>query len=199
MSQVAFLFSWDTLSYFFLSSPRVCWCQLPRWLNICRFPFLRAFIIIIIIYFFVSWWFLSGVWETASLLNFPEPFSSILSDLNALVWLVSSLPLISKFLSLFTNPFQIDSSVPTTWYNRHLHLPKFFVLCEGLGTYLSFCLTSVIPYDLPGRQCPLFGRFSFFLSFTITRSGRLIEIRWSVLYQNPRKSLSLLLVLLKII
>ena len=38
-----FSFSWKALFLFFILSPIVCWCPLPIFLRICRFPFLRAF------------------------------------------------------------------------------------------------------------------------------------------------------------
>ena len=36
---------------------------------------------------------------------------------------------------------------------------------QGLRTYLSFHLLSVLPYNQPYNQSPLFGRFSFFFLF----------------------------------
>ena len=54
----------------------------------------------------------------------------------------------------------------------------FSVLLQGLRTYLSFRFLLVLPRGQPEQQSPLFSRFSFLL--TITKSGRLAEIRWSV-------------------
>ena len=53
----------------------------------------------------VSWWSFTGVWVTASLLKFPGFFSMFWLNLNnAVVWMVSTRPLISKFSSPFINP-----------------------------------------------------------------------------------------------
>ena len=65
----------------------------------------------------------------------------ILADLNnAVVWIVSTRPLISK-----------SSTVPLlipwwlyqehNWYNRHFHVPQFF---QGRGTYPSFRFLSIL-------------------------------------------------------
>ena len=56
---------------------------------------------------------------------------------------------------------------------------SFSVLLQDLGTYLSSRFSSVLPCVQPERQSPLFGMFIFFL-FSITWSGLLAEIRWSV-------------------
>ena len=53
----------------------------------------------------------------------------------------------------------------------------FSGLKRGLGTYLSFNFLLPLRCDQPERQSPQSGRFSL---FTITRYGRLVEIRWSV-------------------
>ena len=66
-----------------------------------------AIIIIIIITPFrvfhtgVSWWFLIKIWMTTSVFKSPGLYLSILTDLNnAIVWMVSTRPLISKSSSL---------------------------------------------------------------------------------------------------
>ena len=76
---------------------------LIMWLTVYYyFTILRFF------YTSVSWGFSTGVWLTASLLKSPQvsrTLFSILADQNdALVWLVSTRPLISKSFSPCTNP-----------------------------------------------------------------------------------------------
>ena len=58
----------------------------------------------------------------------------------------------------------------------------------GPGTYLYFRLFSIYSMVRKGRQSPLFCRFSF-LFLTITRSGRLAEIRWSVCISKSQRRL----------
>ena len=77
----------------------------------------------------------------------------ILADLNNVVArMVSTGPLISQFSILGTNPLVTVPSAPIT---------IFSVLLQVLGTYLSFHFLSVLPFDHPERQSPLFGRFIF--------------------------------------
>ena len=67
--------------------------------QIFLFYFLRDF------HISVGWWFFTGVWATASLLNSPGLFWVFWPNVNnALVWTVSTNPVISKSSSLFTNP-----------------------------------------------------------------------------------------------
>ena len=63
----------------------------------------------------ISWWFLTGVWTSGGLLKSPRLFSvRIMAQLyNALVWMVSICPLISKTSRLFTNPLEIVLNAPT--------------------------------------------------------------------------------------
>ena len=61
----------------------------------------------------ISWWLSIGVWVTANLLK--SPGLSILADLNnAVVWMASTHPLISKSSSLCTNPLVMVPSVLIT-------------------------------------------------------------------------------------
>ena len=99
---------------------------------------------------------------------------NIVADLNnAVVWIVSTHPHISKSSSLCTNPMVTVPSRPITFMFH-----SFSVLKQGLGTHIAFCFT-ILPYGQPERQSPLFGRFSFFL-LTITWSSNLAENKWSV-------------------
>ena len=60
---------------------------------------------------------------------------------------------------------------------------------------LFFCFLLIILSGLPGRQSPVFRRFTFFflsnifLLFTITSSGGLVKIRWSVRISKLRWNL----------
>ena len=78
----------------------------------------------------------------------------------------------------------------------------FSVLKQDLGTFLSFRFLSVLTCDQLERQSPLFGRFSFFffsslflffffffLALTITLSGSVAEIRWSVCISKSQRIL----------
>ena len=67
----------------------------------------------------------------------------------------------------------------------------FLVLEQGLSTCLSFYFLSVLPWVQPEQQSSLFGKLLFFFFFlTITRSGHLAEIRWSVCISKFQRILS---------
>ena len=67
-------------------------------------------------------------------------FLNILADLNnAVVWMVSICPLISKFSSSFTNPLEIVPNVPITiGITITIMFHSYLVLLQGLDFYLSF-------------------------------------------------------------
>ena len=74
----------------------------------------RQIIIIILLFFHtsISWWFSTEVWATASLIKESRTVLSILADVNnAVVWMVSTCPLISKS----SNP------VPIFWLLDRAH------------------------------------------------------------------------------
>ena len=115
---------------------------------------------------------------------------SILTDLNnAVVWMTSTCPFISKSSSFCTNHLMCLRSVPIT-----AGITVIFMFHKGFSSltrsrYLSlFSLFSVLTCSQPEWQSPLFGRFSFFL-LNFTRSGRLAELRWSVCISQFRRSL----------
>ena len=72
------------------------------------------------------------------------------------------------------------------WYHRHFHVPKFFSSL-AMPWYLSFCFLSVLPGGRLERHCRQFSRSSFL--FTITRSSRLVEIKWSVCKSKSQRIL----------
>ena len=94
---------------------------------------------------------------------------SILPDTNnALVWMVSTCPLISKSSSPCTN---LLVSVPSTLIT--IGITVSFVLEQGLVTCLSFSFLSILPHGQPEWQSSLFGRFSFFCYYHLVwLSGR---------------------------
>ena len=105
---------------------------------------------------------------------------SILTDLNNIVvWTVSTRSLISKSFSLCTNPSMTLPSVPITIGFTITFMSHSIFSSLARSRYLShFRFLSVLPYGQSERQSLLFGRLSFLL--TVTRSGHLADIRWSV-------------------
>ena len=106
---------------------------------------------------------------------------SILADLNN----ASSSPLIFKCSRLFTNPLGtvqsttiiINFAVTFMFYSFFFFCFYFLVFQQGLGIYISFLFFKrIYSCSLPERQISLFGRISFLL-LTVTKSGRLAEIR----------------------
>ena len=70
----------------------------------------------------------------------------------------------------------------------------FLVLLQGQHIYLPFRFLLILLCGLQGRQSLQFDKFSFFfrfsfsfLLFTITRFGRLAEMRWFVCISKPRR------------
>ena len=125
---------------------------------------------------------------------------SIQADLNsALVWMVSTRPLIYKSSSHYTNPLVTSKTTNHNWYHNHFHVPQFFQFSRKVQVLIFFSLSfSFTPWSA-GQQNPLFRKFSFFLFFSflffffffviITRSGRLTEIRCSIGISKSQRSL----------
>ena len=81
-------------------------------------------------------------------------------------------------ISSFYFQFYDDHTKGTiyNWYHCHFNVPCFFN--SLLKSIFSFWFPSILSRDQSERQSPLFGRFSLFsFLLTITRSGRLEEIR----------------------
>ena len=115
--------------------------------------------------------------------KFPQVFRtlpSILFHLNyAVVWMVSTCPLISKSHSPFTNPFGIVPSAPftisiTVTFTFH----RFLKISLAGSRYLSFFSLSFI-FTLLSAGTAKFPirQVLFFFLLTITRTGHLAEIR----------------------
>ena len=100
---------------------------------------------------------------------------SILADLdNAIVWLVSTRPLISKFSSPFINPLV---TVPRATFTNGITVTFMFhcfsVSLQVPGTYSSFRFLTILFCGQAREESPQFGE-SFF-----SWSGPLAEIRGS--------------------
>ena len=108
---------------------------------------------------------------------------SILVDLNnAVVWMVATCPLISMSSSPCTKPLVIVPYTPITvgvTFTFMFHSFFFSSLARSMHLSLSY-FSPVLSYGQSKRHNPLFVKFSFFLSLTMTWSGCLAEIRWSV-------------------
>ena len=111
----------------------------------------------------------------------------ILSDFNnALVWMVATCP----FISMSSRPFISPSvTVPSASISFGIIIiftfQVFTVLLQVLGIYLSFHFLSVLRCDLLKRHVHYSAGPYFWL--TISSSGHLAEVWWSVLFQNPRE------------
>ena len=106
---------------------------------------------------------------------------SIQADLNhAVVWIVSTCPLISKSSSVFTNPFGgCTKCTNYDWYHRHFHVPSFFFSSLARSRYLSFfSLSFIFILGSAGTAKSTILQVVFFFSFCwpTTSSGRLAEI-----------------------
>ena len=127
----------------------------------------------------VSWWFLTRVWVTTSLLKSPGLF--LVFWLILMTLLFGGFPLVFLFLSppiACTNSLVTVSSAPITigiivtfTFNR------FWVLVQGLGIYLSSLSFSFTLWSARSAKSTI-RQVLFFCC--ITRSGRLAEIRWSI-------------------
>ena len=104
-------------------------------------------------------------------------------------WTVSTRPIISKSSSPCTNPLVTVSRAPirvsiilTFMFHRF-----FSITWQVWGTYLSFCILSILLCGPPGQQCPQSFKFSLFL-LIIKRSYRLTEIRRYVCFSKSQRS-----------
>ena len=81
---------------------------------------------------------------------------SILADLNnAVIWMVSTRPLISKSPSPCIKPLVIVSRTPITiGITVTFKFHSFLFLLQGPGIYLSFCFLSILLCCQPGLLCP---------------------------------------------
>ena len=121
---------------------------------------------------------------------------SILADLNnAVAWMVSTRPLISKFSSFFINTLV---TVPRASIIICINVTFMFHSCffnyltrsTNLFFFFFFFLL-ILLYGKSEQQRPQFCKFSFFflLLLIIIRSGYLAEIKWSVCMSKSHRSL----------
>ena len=90
-------------------------------------------------------------------------FLSILTDLNnAVVWVVSTRPLISKSSSTCINPFLTVPRSPIT-FGINVGLFFFSIPKLGPGVYPYFHFLSILLFGPLGQQRPQFCKFSLFL------------------------------------
>ena len=127
----------------------------------------------------VSWWFLTGVWVTASLLESPGLFSVFLI-------MLSIRPLISKPSNPCTNPLATEPRPPitidiTVTFTFH----SFFFSCLARSRYLS----GISRRSKIHNSASFFFFFFFFFLLIISRSGHLAEFRWSVYIWKSQRSL----------
>ena len=93
---------------------------------------------------------------------------SILVNLNnAIVWMVSTCPLISNSFILFTKPLGIAPSVPITTAITVTFMFRVFFSSLARSRY-RFRFLLILLCGLPKRQSPLLNKISFFF-LTITR------------------------------
>ena len=118
-------------------------------------------------------------------------FLNILADLNnAIVWMVSTRPLISKSSSPFINPLMAVPRAPITIGIIVLFmLHSFFQFpCKVqvlIILFVFFQFYSVINRDSKVRN----SAGSLFLLLIFIRSGPLVEIRWSVCISKSHRNL----------
>ena len=109
---------------------------------------------------------------------------SILADLsNAVFWMVSIRPFISKSSSHCNNPLVTVTRAPIT--NNIIVtfvFHSFSIPLQCPDTYPSFCFLSILRCGQPGQQSFLF------LLLIITRSFRLAEIRCSVCISKHQRN-----------
>ena len=105
--------------------------------------------------------------------------------------MVFAYPIISTSPSPFTNSLGIVSSAPTIIGIIVTFMFHSFFSSPARSTYLSlFSLSLILLCGLPGRQSPLFSRFScFFFLFllTIIRSSRRLRLEDPFVSQNHRE------------
>ena len=127
--------------------------------------------------------FFTGVWVTACLRD---------SSQYAVVWMVSMLSYSQVLQSLFQSFGDCTKSSNYNWYHCHFHVLHFFSSICKVQVFIFLFTFFQFYCGLLGQQSPRFGNFSFFFFFfffllTITRSGHLAKIRWSVCISKSQK------------
>ena len=116
--------------------------------------------------------------------NFPQvsrTFPSILAVLdNAVVWMIFVRPPISKLSSTFTKPLGIVTSAPITIVITVTSMFRSFFQFSSKVEVLITLFPFFQFYPVVSRNGKVHNSEGSLLLLTITRSGRLAEIRWSV-------------------
>ena len=86
---------------------------------------------------------------------------SILANLNVVVLIVSTRPLISKSSSPCPNPLMTVPNAPITiiWYHRHFQFHNFFQFSCTVQVFISLRFSLILLSGQPERRSSLFGRF----------------------------------------
>ena len=114
----------------------------------------------------------------------------ILADLsNAVVWIASIRPLISKSSSPFSNPLMTIPRAPITIGITVTFMSHSFFNSLARSRYLSFFSLSFNFILWSARIAESTIQLVLYFFFIIIRSGRLAEIRWSVCISKSLKSL----------
>ena len=134
-----------------------------------------------------SRWSFTEVCVTVSPLKSPGLFSILAVLHNAVIWMVSTHPPISKSSSPFNN---LLVTVPKTPITIGIIVTIMFhslsIPWQGSGTYLSLHILSVLFCGQSGQQSRQFCKYSFFRKVWF-----LAEIRWSVCMSKSPRSLCL--------
>ena len=124
----------------------------------------------------------------------PQVFRTLLSILtvfnNAVVWMVSTRPPISKSSRPFNNPSVTVQKSPLTIGAIDTFMFHSFFNSLARSVYLFFLFTFFQFYSVVNRDSEV-DNFtnSFFFLLIIIRSGLLAEIRWSVCMSKSHRSL----------
>ena len=145
LKKFSFLFLFTFFSFFKISIRSALLARI-RW----SFCVLKRITIIIIIIIIIPWEFFTSAFGNGLSLNLSLLYSllSIQPDLNnALVWMVSTRPLISKSSSPWINSLVTVLRAPLTIGIIVTFIFQFFsIALQGPGTYHSFHFLSILLY-----------------------------------------------------
>ena len=114
----------------------------------------------------VNWWSFTGVWMRTSLTNSPELLSILTNLKNAVVWTVSTRPIISKSTSPFASPLVTVPRAPIT-----------------IGIIVKFMFHSFFNSQARSRYLTLFSlSFNFTLWFAGTAKSLILQVLFFVGY-----------------
>ena len=129
------------------------------------------------------------------------PISTRVDVNNVVVWMVCTRPLISNSFSPCTNPLVTVPSAPFTIGITVTFIFHSFFSSLAWSWYLSllsvsFSFTQWLAGTVKStiQQVLFFLFFFFFLLLTITRSGRLAEIWWSVCISKSQRIIIIIII-----